>query len=122
VTAAEPSVRGRTSPEEEKMNSVASRLTALSAGTDPGVRPSWDLVPGWVRTMFTGAAGTAMSIALVACVVGFILAGVMLWVAHRQGSYGGGSTAKTYALAVAAGTIVVAGSSSFVAFFASQAG
>ena len=104
------------------MNSVASRPMALSAGTDPGVRPSWDLVPGWVRTMFTGAAGTAMSIALVACVVGFILAGVMLWVAHRQGSYGGGSTAKTYALAVAAGTIVVAGSSSFVAFFASQAG
>jgi hypothetical protein len=117
------------------MTSAAARLAGLSAGRpvtapttdpsrsfDPGVTPSWDLVPGWVKTMFTGAAGTAMSIALVACVVGFIVAGVMLWVAHRQGSYGGGSTAKTYALAVAAGTVVVAGSSSFVAFFASQAG
>jgi len=117
------------------MTSVVSRLAGLPAdrqasspstgparSVDPGVTPSWDLVPSWVKTMFTGAAGTAMSIALIACVVGFILAGVMLWVAHRQGSYGGGSSAKTYAFAVAAGTIVVAGSSSLIAFFASQAG
>ncbi|MFW6033928.1 MAG: hypothetical protein ACOC9R_02225, partial [bacterium] len=89
---------------------------------DIGIRPRWDFLPAWVRELFASAVGTSVAVGLVICVVGFVVAGVMLIFARSQGMYGMGAQAKTRVLEVVAATIVIAGAVSLVGWFASIAG
>jgi hypothetical protein len=89
---------------------------------DIGIRPRWDFLPAWVRELFASAVGTSVAIGLVICVVGFVIAGVMLIFARSQGMYGMGAAAKTRVLEVVVATIVIAGAVSLVGWFASMAG
>lgn len=84
------------------------------------IRPRWDFLPDWVRELFASAVGTAVAVGLVVCVVGFVIAGVMLIFARGQGMYGMGAAAKTRVLEVIGATIIIAGAVSLVTFFASQ--
>jgi hypothetical protein len=89
---------------------------------DIGIRPRWDFLPAWVRELFASAVGTSVAVGLVICVVGFVIAGVMLIFARSQGMYGMGAAAKTRVLEVVVATIVIAGAVSLVGWFASKAG
>ena len=89
---------------------------------DPGVRPSWDLVPPWLRTLFQDAAGTVVSGGLVIGVIAFVVAAVMLFFARQGGYSGQGADAKARLVQVTAGVIITAGASSIVAFLAGLAG
>lgn len=94
----------------------------MVAVEDIGIRPRWDFLPAWVRELFASAVGTSVAVGLVICVVGFVVAGVMLIFARSQGMYGMGAQAKTRVLEVVAATIVIAGAVSLVGWFASIAG
>lgn len=89
---------------------------------DISIRPRWDFLPAWVRELFASAVGTSVAVGLVICVVGFVIAGVMLIFARSQGMYGMGAAAKTRVLEVVVATIVIAGAVSLVGWFAMKAG
>ena len=89
---------------------------------DISITPRWDFLPAWVRELFASAVGTSVAVGLVICVVGFVIAGVMLIFARSQGMYGMGAAAKTRVLEVVVATIVIAGAVSLVGWFASKAG
>jgi hypothetical protein len=89
---------------------------------DISITPRWDFLPAWVRELFASAVGTSVAVGLVVCVVGFVIAGVMLIFARSQGMYGMGAAAKTRVLEVVVATIVIAGAVSLVGWFASKAG
>jgi hypothetical protein len=89
---------------------------------DISITPRWDFLPAWVRELFASAVGTSVAVGLVICVVGFVIAGVMLIFARSQGMYGVGAAAKTRVLEVVVATIVIAGAVSLVGWFASKAG
>lgn len=58
---------------------------------DISITPRWDFLPAWVRELFASAVGTSVAVGLVICVVGFVIAGVMLIFARSQGMYGMGA-------------------------------
>jgi hypothetical protein len=89
---------------------------------DISITPRWDFLPAWVRELFASAVGTSVAVGLVICVVGFVIAGVMLIFARSQGMYGMGAAAKTRVLEVVVATIVIAGAVSLVGWFAAKAG
>jgi hypothetical protein len=70
-----------------------------------GIRPNWEFLPPGVRSMFEGAAGTALMIGLGICAIGFIIAGVRLLFARTHGMYGAGADAKTQFLWAVVGTL-----------------
>lgn len=100
------------------------RFAAASSASsvDPGVRPSWDLVPPWLKELFQNAAGTVVAGGLVIGVIAFVIAAVMLYFARQGGYSGQGADAKARLVQVAAGVIITAGASSIVAFLAGLAG
>lgn len=86
---------------------------------EESVRPTSDFLPPWVMELLTSATGTAVMIGLIICVIGFVIAGVLLVVSRGQGQ---NSDAKTRPLQVIAATILIAAAPTFVTWFADKAG
>ncbi|WP_394216817.1 hypothetical protein [Brachybacterium vulturis] len=95
-------------------------LDELMAGTDPGVRPTWDALPPGVRTFLVDVVGTLMNIGILAAVA-VVIAGAIVWGFGSLSNRPGVGSVGVKILAVAAAVaIICAGANALIGFFAGQ--
>lgn len=99
---------------------VAAPGNEEPASTDPGVTPTWDALPGGVRTFLVDVVGTMMNIGILAAVA-VLLAGAVVWgfgsLSNRPGV---GSVGVKIVAVAAAVAILCAGANALIGFFAGQ--
>lgn len=96
-------------------NLVTGAVT--TTGTVGAINPRTDFLPPWVTGLLQSASGTAITVGLIICVIGFVIAGLILVITRSQGVYGQGAEAKMWALKAVVATVIIAGATSFVTFF-----
>lgn len=92
----------------------------LVAGTDPGVKPTWDALPPGVKTFLVEVVGTLMNIGILAAVA-VVIAGAIVWGFGALSNRPGVGSVGVKILAVAAAVaIICAGANGLIGFFAGQ--